>query len=121
MVISWDPGLTTGVAVIDRTGMVLFTAAYEMVDNKTIVALKRRYPGANACIEDSPDHNRMHRGITDRVERELRRHYPHAVWIKPATWKGHPASHVDLPKGTTKHEKDAAGMGRVAIKIGLIR
>ena len=120
MVISWDPGKRTGVAVISREGRILFTATYDLVDNKTIVALKKRFPGARACIEEPPEHNRMNRGITDSIEHDLRRHYPHAVWIKPAVWKGHPASKVKLNKGATQHEKDAAGMGRVAIKTGLV-
>ena len=120
LVISWDPGVRTGVAVIDRGGKILFTATYDNVDNATIVALKRRYPGASACIEEPPSHNRMNRGITDSVEHDLRRHFPHAVWIKPATWKGHPAAKVKLHGKPTQHEKDAAGMGRVAVKMGLV-
>jgi hypothetical protein len=115
MVLFFDPGPSTGIAVIDGEE-VLYTAVVRNVsdDAFTEIAsdLAQRYVGSRVGIEAPPQWAGNYRPITQTIEQILKRIFPNAEWINPGQWKGTPASRSVVPSGLTQHEKDAVRAGR---------
>lgn len=114
-VISFDPGVTTGIAVIADDGDVLHTEAVhgdaDHVDSR-IRDLSDAFPNSHAVAEKGPPLEGNYRQHTQQIEERIRNAFPDVEWILPAQWKGHPASRVSDLRSCTQHEKDAAGLGR---------
>lgn len=114
LIISFDPGVTTGIAVLDEDGTPLET--YAVATNEVEEFAKwavETYPDADAIIESPPEWGGNMRPVTQGVEETLKRYFPDAVWAYPGQWKGHPATRPDSSlRGKTQHEKDAVGLGR---------
>lgn len=116
-IIAFDPGATTGFAILSEDGRVLFTQAI-VIDglegfldflNVMGVTVDR---SIDVVIEIGPQFEH-HSPVTRRVEAKLRAMFPEAYLIQPSQWKSHPASrNVDLRHTLTTHEKDAARLGR---------
>lgn len=114
-VISFDPGVTTGIAVIGDEGAVLHTIACSgdpLVVENEIIVLKQKFPGSRAVAEKPPSLSGNYRQHTQQIEERIRDAFPSVEWVQPSEWKGHPASKVSDLRGKTQHEKDAAGLGR---------
>ena len=115
-VISFDPGVTTGIAVIaSEDAAVLYTAAIggdPMLVDGEIAYLKKEFPDSDVVVEKAPAHAGNYRQHTQQIEERIRNAFPNAEWVPPGQWKGHPASRVSDLRGKTQHEKDAAGLGR---------
>jgi hypothetical protein len=122
MVLAFDPGGTTGVALLDRsTGIILRTEAFtpsEVLEYARRMEVKRRAftPVDNfiVVIEKGPEWQ-QHSPITRSVEVKLRSIFPDAHLVTPNRWKGHPAA-VCKERMTTKHEKDAVRLARWFMK-----
>lgn len=117
MVLAFDPGGTTGVALVDGTGAILRTEAFspsEAITYARRMAVKRRAfnPPGNflVLIEKGPEWQ-QHSPITRSVEVKLREIFPDAHLVTPNRWKGHPASKC-AEKVPTRHEKDAVRLAR---------
>jgi len=119
VVIAFDPGETTGVAVITATNQILETAALDerLVTSKA-KALKRHYKGAPVAIEAGPLW-RSDSPLTKNVEYELLDIFPFATLVSPNQWKGHPAA-LCSEKVNTRHERDAVRLGRWFLAKGVL-
>lgn len=115
LIISFDPGVSTGIAVISESDDPPFTAVFSGLPGallETITDLQGKYPDAKVVAEQPPQHTGNYRQHTQQVEELIRRAFPQVEWIQPSQWKGHPASITSDLRGKTQHEKDAVGLGR---------
>jgi predicted RNase H-like nuclease (RuvC/YqgF family) len=109
-VIAFDPGATTGFAVLSGDGRVLHTAAI-WVDVLEEFLEFLAFAGntiddvVDVVIEIGPK-VQNHSPVTRRVEAILCERYSNANLVQPSQWKSHPASRRKV-KASTKHEKDA--------------
>lgn len=117
MILSFDPGPSTGVAVIDSdTGALVETHVFTDPDQLRMWILKDSpWVDKNDVVaERGPDFGGHHRKETQEAEEVIKNCFPHATWVSPGQWKGHPVTRnaaKDL-KGKTQHEKDALGLAR---------
>lgn len=122
-VIAIDPGVTIGLALLSQhDGSIIETAA---IDTKGEWRISLRSwlvsydDEAEVVCEAGPSFGRHNDDILRRVE-ELVLNYANEVrWLTPSRWKGHPKAKLTRAEttGRTKHEHDAAGMGRVWIHL----
>jgi len=110
-ILAFDPGMTTGVAVLDSKGNIVSTVA---LDERLVVGkakrLKRMYKDTAVVIETGPLW-RSDSTLTRTVEGELLSIFPDASLVPPNRWKNHPAAKC-TEKLTTTHERDAVRLGR---------
>lgn len=106
MILAFDPGVTTGVAVVDN-GEIIYTAALGTVDGMVTRNLAKRFPGAEVVAEAPPLMGGNYRPHTQSVEEAIKKQFPDAYWVNPGQWKGTPPSRTPVPKSLTQHEKDA--------------
>lgn len=111
---AFDPGVSTGAAVIDDSGAIVETSVGRTLEDAHLIAVrfKQDYPENYVVIEEPPLRGGNYRPHTQQVEEDLRKIFPDATWISPGQWKGTPASRGSLPKYLTQHEKDAVGLAR---------
>jgi hypothetical protein len=123
MVLAFDPGATTGVALVDRSdGTIMRTEAYspsEVLEyaRRMVTTQSNRWHSNSSfvvVIEKGPEWQ-QHSPITRSVETKLRDIFPTAHLVTPNRWKGHPAAKCSERLGT-KHEKDAVKLARWYIK-----
>lgn len=112
--IAFDPGITTGVAVISDDGSIVETYAIQDVDrvNEKIDLLADSFPDAESVAEEPPRHGGNYRPHTQEIEAGIKRRFPDTYWVIPGQWKGHPKARTSDLSHCTQHEKDAAGIGR---------
>jgi predicted RNase H-like nuclease (RuvC/YqgF family) len=110
-VIAFDPGVTTGVAVVDGNGNIRYTAALDerLVKSKA-KQLRHKHKNALVIIEVGPIW-RNDNPLTRTVESEIFSIFPEAELVTPNLWKRHPAAKC-TEKLTTTHERDAVRLGR---------
>lgn len=108
----FDPGATTGFAALSGDGRVLFTVALILDEIEPFIELLDCIlrPGLDVVIEKGP--TRSNSPVTRRVEGKLLEAFPNAHLVQPSQWKGHPASRLSHIRFSTRHEQDAAGLGR---------
>lgn len=113
--LAFDPGVTTGVAVLAPTGDVLSTYALRSREDVKGMAIRLndRHQGAAVVIEQGPLQGGNYRPLIQGIEEDLREIFPDAAWVGPGEWKGHPSARpTHVMRGLTQHEKDAVGLGR---------
>lgn len=111
LLLSIDPGLTTGVAVLNYRGEVIF--ATELFGDPDLIA--RTCAGIShqdEVIEEGPA-NRNNPYLDD-LDGRLREQFPEATWMRPADWKPTPRASTPIPRRTIQsvHVRDAIWMGR---------
>lgn len=113
-VIAFDPGVSTGGAVIGDAGEVIETSVGRTVDDARKMAFRwaQDYPGFDVVAEASPSLSGNYRAHTQQVENIVTEVFPATAWVNPSQWKGTPASRGAMPDGLTQHEKDAVSLGR---------
>lgn len=115
MYLAIDPGVTTGVALIDEEGTVVDTWAIRDVASieYVLVTVHDDYPSTQVIAEAPPQYAGHYRSHTQDVEMVVKRHFPDVEWVPPGQWKGHPATRPTSElRGLTQHEKDAVGLAR---------
>ena len=120
-----DPGITTGYALLDRTGELLQSGNLDMGDLIAGDTCIEEYSHYNkpekvtlVIIEEIPKfaNSQLGRDLREIIE-YLSRLFPNATWIRPTDWKsiGPVANHPLPPKWAdepyTTHEKDAFRIG----------
>jgi predicted RNase H-like nuclease (RuvC/YqgF family) len=115
-VISFDPGVSTGVAVIDLLdGSLLYSSVVqgdpERIEEE-ITHLKDEFPHAQVVAEKPPVLAGNYRQHIQQIEERIRASFENVEWVRPSQWKGHPASRVADLTGKTQHEKDAVALAR---------
>lgn len=116
LILVFDPGGTTGIALLDTSGAILRTEAYSPSETLAyarrmeVKCRKKSLDSFAVVIEKGPEWQ-QHSPITRSVEVKLREIFPDAHLVTPNRWKGHPASKCRERLGT-RHEKDAVKLGR---------
>ena len=105
-----DPGMTTGVAVLNSSGEVILGTEMRG-DPHLIVATLKEIQHEDVVVEEGlPTRDNAY---LDDLDAQLRETFPDATWVRPSEWKGTPRSHLALPRRIkSPHVKDAARMGR---------
>jgi predicted RNase H-like nuclease (RuvC/YqgF family) len=119
VILSFDPGGTTGVAVVGEKGNIIRT---EALNADQIVGhaerLHRKYESAVVVIERGPVW-RSDSPLTRNVEGKLRQIFPNAALVTPNKWKGHPTARCD-EKLPTRHQRDAVCLARWFLSKGAL-
>jgi len=108
--VSVDPGLTTGVAIFDRTGELVITASFNCNSDTKIsilVEFLKLWKNSILVMERPPqggDYN-LNRRIVDRIWVE----FDDVELIYPGLWK--PSMKTRKTKVSSRHEEDAVNMG----------
>lgn len=114
MILAFDPGVSTGIAILQDDGSIVntYVRSFDEMSEEFIDGLARMYPKARTVAEQGPVTGN-YRPLTQTIEERLRRAFPSIEWVLPGQWKGHPAAKPSqaLPR-MTQHEKDAVGLGR---------
>lgn len=114
--LAFDPGGTTGFAVLDENARLRFTypIVIDALDDflECLDILGAAWVGiVDIVIEIGPQYEH-HSPVTRRVEARLREKFPTAFLVQPSEWKSHPATRqIKLRSSITMHEKDAARLG----------
>jgi hypothetical protein len=116
LILAFDPGVTTGVAVLEEDGSIIKTYAFSDPDKVERFAQRAKveYPNSDVVIEAPPQWAGNFRPLIQQVEEKLRSIFPDACWVNPGQWKGHPTADLSTLSGLgyTQHEKDTVGLGR---------
>lgn len=111
MLLSIDPGLTTGVAVLNYRGEVIL--ATELFGDPALIARTcAGIPHQDEVIEQGPTNR--NNPYLDNLDGRLREEFPEATWMRPADWKPTPRAFTPIPRRTVNsvHVHDAIRMGR---------
>ena len=109
----FDPGATTGFAVLDEHGEPLFTAALNLEELSRFIMFVVTID-AKVVVEQGPEWGH-HSLITRRAERLILDMFPDAHRVLPSQWKSHPVSRkrvTNLRRLATVHERDAVRLGK---------
>jgi len=105
-----DPGITTGVALLDYDGTVIESYEVNGDEAYAIVALIAEEVSNEVVIERGPA--ARSNVFLDELDGWLRAVYPDAHWMTPGEWKGTPRSMQEVNGVPSHHARDAVRMGR---------
>lgn len=114
-VIIFDPGVSTGAAVLEDDGTVVDSWTLHEVGEveRKVRHLHGAYPDADVVVEQPPLLGGNYRPHTQQIEAAISGAFSEITWVSPGQWKGHPAARSDSSmRGKTQHEKDAVSLGR---------
>lgn len=116
MILSVDPGVSTGVALLVDDGSVVSTyVAFSVEELRGFLdGTLETSPDEDlfVVVEEGPKLSGNYRSHIQEIEQVLKRYFPHITWVPPSQWKNHPGHFSEGLKGLTQHEKDAVGLGR---------
>jgi hypothetical protein len=119
--LSVDPGVQTGVALLSMEGGIIWTQTSYAEDKFfNLINALEKYPEAQVVMEDAPN-TRHHQEVFQEVKRIIEETGRKPALVRPSQWKGHPASFVKLSEREgfeTKHEGEAVGLGRWYLSQG---
>jgi hypothetical protein len=110
-----DPGITTGVALLDHDGSIIESYEVKGDEAYAIVALIADETYHDVVIEQGPA-SRDNR-FMDELDGWLRAVFPDAHWLLPGEWKGTPRAMQKVDGVLSHHAKDAVRMGREYLYI----
>jgi len=119
-ILSLDPGLTTGYALVTAEGLLSQSGNIGIEDLKdsSILESIKKIPGLSIVIEEVPIYGNSKLGRQlQQVNATLREMFPEAVKLPPSAWKTIPSiSNFPVPsewdgKKLTQHQKDSYRMG----------
>jgi hypothetical protein len=110
LVLAFDPGAVTGVAVVSAKKVIRTEALNAELVLQFARRMRRKYRGALVVIEEGPKW-RSDSPLTRNVEGELKKLFPDAALVPPNRWKGHPAAQCHEQLATT-HQRDAVRLAR---------
>lgn len=103
-----DPGMTTGVAVLNSQGeVILATELYG--DTDLVVRTLASVQSDDQVIEQGPPNR--NNAYLDDLDGRLRQQYPDATWMRPSDWKSTPRAESPVADSSI-HVRDAVRMGR---------
>lgn len=113
LLVSIDPGLSTGVAIFDNGKFVRSYTTHAPHDRLRLELQSLERPDEVAC-ERGPSNHRRQAQACEPVEAIVAESCSvDVVWIRPTEWKGTPDAILapsDSP--SNKHERDATRMAR---------
>lgn len=117
MLLTFDPGITTGWALLSDTGELVDCGVLTLEGAQAPDQVEKTYDITTVIIEDVPipTNSEMNRQLLDLTVL-LKVRYPNAVLVRPGVWKTTPARFASLPeewneRKLTTHEKDAIHIG----------
>jgi hypothetical protein len=105
-----DPGITTGVAVLDHDGSIIETYEVKGDEAYAVAAIIAEETSHDVVIERGP--GSRNNPFLDELDGWLRALFPDAYWMYPGEWKGTPRSMQEVNGVLSNHAKDAVRMGR---------
>lgn len=116
MILSVDPGVSTGVALLMDDGSIDTTFVASSVEQLRgfIDGTFEKSPAEDlfVVVEEGPKLSGNYRSHIQEIEEVIKIYFPLITWVPPSQWKNHPGSFSEGLKGLTQHEKDAVGLGR---------
>lgn len=113
-VLAVDPGLNTGVALLTESDIVWAQTLRVPEECGALIAALRNYADTPCVCEEAPSLH-AHEGHTYKHVLEIVNRHQNVTFLTPSQWKGHPStrlSKADKETCWTKHEREAAGLGR---------
>jgi hypothetical protein len=120
VILSIDPGVTTGIAILHEDGEVFETttvATREEISNYLYLITQKSDEDFGVVVEEGPQQSSNYRSHIQGIEEEIKRFFSEITWVQPAQWKNHPAAVISGLGKRTQHEKDAVGLGRWYRKV----
>jgi hypothetical protein len=112
VVVTIDPGTTTGVARVKSSGHVVETFVDRYPFDTLRNYLRRDLCGAKVVCESGPGFGRHNTFHLESVEQIVRDEVDEVTWVSPGQWKGTPAASSPVSRGLTQHERDAVRLAR---------
>lgn len=114
-VIAFDPGASTGVAVLDEFGEILFTQTFTIQELEGFMDFTLWIADdIEVVVEQGPEYGH-HSPVTRRAEELILDVFSSAHRVLPGHWKSHPhyRKRVHIPKRlVTAHEHDAVRLAQ---------
>ncbi len=110
MVLAIDPGVTTGVALLNQAGEVILANELRG-DPSTVAKVLAEIPAEDVVIEQGPIGYGRSSAYLEELDFRLKEVFPNATWLRPVEWKGTPRAQTPVNEKSV-HVKDAVRMGR---------
>lgn len=115
-VIAFDPGASTGVAVLDEFGEILLTETFTIQELDSFMSFMLWISRVHfeVVVEQGPEYGH-HSPVTRRAEELILDVFSSAHRVLPGHWKSHPhyRKRVHIPKRlVTAHEHDAVRLAQ---------
>lgn len=112
LLVSIDPGLSTGVALFQNGQYLRSFTSYPPHDQlASLLGCLRK--DDEVVAEKGPTNHRRQAAACEPVERLVHEVVVPVSWVRPTQWKGTPSACLRTSdKPGTKHEKDAIRIGR---------
>lgn len=104
-----DPGISTGVALLDSSGQVLST--YELSGDPDYIIDKLEQEEPTLVVIERGPAARANPYLDD-LDAHLRAIFPDAHWMYPGEWKNTPRAAAPVEGVLSHHARDAVRMGR---------
>lgn len=114
MILAFDPGITTGVALLQDDGSIIETQLLTSPEHVHKYCWKKSdTKNLRVVVEKAPELSSNYREYIEQIEQTIKKWFKDVTWITPGQWKGHPVAQVtDDMKDLVIHERDAVGLGR---------
>lgn len=112
-VIAFDPGSSTGVAVLSEYGEILFTTTLSIIELEHFMNFMLWVEeDIEVVVEQGPEYGH-HSPVTRSAESIILEVFEAAHRVLPGHWKSHPSSSKPLLRGVkTRHEHDAVRLAQ---------
>lgn len=113
-VLAIDPGNLTGVALVTEQDVVWAQTLPIPKHAIDLLSTIKHYYKTPCVCEEAPSLHAHEQHVYGQVL-EIVRGHPNVTFLTPSQWKGHPSTRLsasDKAVCRTKHEREAAGLGR---------
>lgn len=113
-VLAVDPGVHTGIVLATRQDIVWAQTLLIPDNTDELLSTVKNYSDTPCVSEEAPSLHAHESHVYGQVLEILRAH-PDVTFLTPSQWKGHPSARLsasDKAVCRSKHEREAAGLGR---------